>query len=201
MPPAAPALGPLDGWIPGRRVWASVGRVSSPDVDNGVPYIEPPCWCSFRTFVGRSSPPVNHGGSCLGDRVRGVLHRGLQVLVDLRGPRPIAGPRLGEELLEITDAERLDLRAAVNRLPALGSDGSVEDAHGEAHGSVPLCQNMALSVNSPEAIEVQNPLQNPAQSSGKSKKKARLRGPLQKWSRGDSNPRAGRSECRLYACI
>ncbi len=95
--------------------------------------------------------------------------------------------------LVYTDAERLDLRTAVGRLPALLADRSPSDAHQNAHEDSHNAVSVRPAVSQTELSALPPP---EAKTSGFPEKKRRLTHQngrthmgAQKWSRGESNPR------------
>jgi hypothetical protein len=83
-----------------------------------------------------------------------------------------------------TDAERLDLREAINRLPLLG-----EDAQKDAHAGVPEGHSGVIGWHEWVGSSTRQKQRKPAE---KPWAFASRRGPsrgVEKWSRGESNPR------------
>lgn len=92
--------------------------------------------------------------------------------------------------LVYTDAERLDLREGINRLPDLGTDAVAgADAQKDSHGSVPGRHSGSSNGTTNENGEAPKNDKNPRERRGFSIADTACHDRVEKWSRGESNPR------------
>jgi len=97
--------------------------------------------------------------------------------------------------LVYTDAERLDLRSAVDGLPALGQQGgganAQENAHEDSHAGVPEGPERSRTGTSDRAPRNGKKRENTGEKRRFQGEDSPSNGRSQKWSRGESNPRPG----------